>query len=105
MIISGGENVYSTEVEHVLYKHPAILEAAVIGVPHEVWGETVAAVVVPKKGQQINHEELQQFCRKDLAGYKIPRIFYEIDQLPRNTSGKVLKYMLKERLRDMTIKS
>ncbi|MCH6263959.1 MULTISPECIES: class I adenylate-forming enzyme family protein [Neobacillus] len=96
MIISGGENVYSTEVEHVLYKHPDILEAAVIGVPHEVWGETVAAVIVPKEGKQINQEELQQFCREELAGYKIPRIIYQINQLPRNTSGKVLKYQLRE---------
>lgn len=96
MIISGGENVYSTEVEHVLYKHPGILEAAVIGVPHEVWGETVAAVIVPKEGNQITLEALQQFCREELAGYKIPRVLYEIDELPRNASGKILKYQLRE---------
>lgn len=96
MIISGGENVYSTEVEQALYKHPDVLEAAVIGVPHEVWGETVAAVVVPKEGRHIDLEELQAFCRKLLAGYKIPRIIYEIDSLPRNASGKVLKYQLRE---------
>jgi acyl-CoA synthetase (AMP-forming)/AMP-acid ligase II len=96
MIISGGENVYSTEVEQVLYKHPNILEAAVIGIPHEVWGETVAAIVVPKQGKYINQEELQQFCRQQLAGFKIPRVFYELDQLPRNASGKVLKYQLRQ---------
>ncbi|RFU68385.1 class I adenylate-forming enzyme family protein [Bacillus sp. V59.32b] len=96
MIISGGENVYSTEVEQVLYKHPDILEVAVIGIPHEVWGETVAAVIVPKPGKQVNLEELQQFCRQELAGYKIPRVFHEQDQLPRNASGKVLKYQLRE---------
>lgn len=96
MIISGGENVYSTEVEQVLYKHPAILEAAVIGIPHPSWGETVAAVIVLKPGKQINHEELQQFCRKELAGFKIPRVIYEHEQLPRNASGKVLKYQLRE---------
>lgn len=103
MIISGGENVYSTEVEHVLYKHSDILEAAVIGVPHEVWGETVAAVVVPKVGKKLNHDELQQFCREELAGYKVPRVFYEIDELPRNTSGKILKYQLRERFREKTV--
>jgi feruloyl-CoA synthase len=96
MIISGGENVYSTEVEQVLYKHPDILEAAVIGVPHEVWGETVTAVIVPKPEKTINHDELQKFCRTELAGYKVPRIFFEIDQLPRNASGKVLKYQLRQ---------
>lgn len=96
MIISGGENVYSTEVEQVLYKHPDVLEAAVIGIPHEVWGETVAAIVVPKTGKVMDGEELQQFCRKELAGYKIPRVFYESAQLPRNASGKVLKYQLRE---------
>ncbi|MEW9051996.1 MAG: long-chain fatty acid--CoA ligase [Neobacillus sp.] len=96
MIISGGENVYSTEVEQVLYKHPDILEAAVIGIPHEVWGETVAAIVVPKQGKYIKQEELQQFCRQQLAGYKIPRVIYELDQLPRNASGKVLKYQLRQ---------
>ena len=97
MIISGGENVYSTEVEQVLYKHPNILEAAVIGIPHEVWGETVSAVVVAKEGNKIDFNDLQEFCREELASYKIPRIFYEMDQLPRNTSGKILKYQLRER--------
>ncbi|MFE8699646.1 class I adenylate-forming enzyme family protein [Cytobacillus sp. FJAT-54145] len=104
MIISGGENVYSTEVEQTIYKHPAVLEAAVIGVPHEVWGETVAAVVVAKPGQQIDHEELQQFCRQELAGYKIPRIIYEMDQLPRNPSGKVLKYQLRDKYKELATK-
>ncbi|WP_462413712.1 class I adenylate-forming enzyme family protein [Neobacillus sp. Marseille-QA0830] len=104
MIISGGENVYSTEVEHVLYKHPDILEAAVIGVPHEVWGETVAAVIVPKPGRQIDEEELKQYCRQELAGYKIPRIYYQIDQLPRNASGKILKYQLRENFTSTSVK-
>lgn len=96
MIISGGENVYSTEVEQALYRHQDVLEAAVIGVPHEVWGETVAAIVVPKEGKTIDKEELIQFCREHLAGYKIPRLIYESEQLPRNASGKVLKYKLRE---------
>ncbi|WP_077213444.1 class I adenylate-forming enzyme family protein [Bacillus dakarensis] len=103
MIISGGENVYSNEVEHTLYKHPDILEAAVIGVPHEVWGETVAAIIVPKDGKKIDHEELQHFCRQQLAGYKIPRVIYEIDELPRNASGKVLKYQLRQQYQEMAV--
>ncbi len=95
MIISGGENIYSTEVEQALYSHPQILEAAVIGVPHEVWGETVAAVIVPKEGQTVDHEEVKEYCRQSLAGYKVPKILYEMEQLPRNASGKVLKYRLR----------
>jgi acyl-CoA synthetase (AMP-forming)/AMP-acid ligase II len=100
MIISGGENVYSVEVEQVLYAHPQVLEAAVIGVPHEVWGEMVAAVIVPKPGETISLEELQSFCRKWLAGYKIPRAIFFVDRLPRNASGKVLKYQLREAFKD-----
>lgn len=96
MIISGGENVYSTEVEEVLYRHPDVLEVAVIGIPHEIWGETVAAIVVAKEGKTIDPEELIQFCRQQLASYKIPRIIYEMELLPRNASGKVLKYRLRE---------
>ncbi len=100
MIISGGENIYSTEVEQAIYAHPDVLEAAVIGVPHEVWGETVAAIVVMKKDVELNEEEMTGFCRKSLAGYKLPRIFYQVDQLPRNASGKVLKYQLRKQFLD-----
>jgi acyl-CoA synthetase (AMP-forming)/AMP-acid ligase II len=99
MIISGGENVYSTEVEQVLYKHPELLEAAVIGLPDEVWGEKVAAVVVPKPGAQLDHEEIKSFCRKELAGYKVPRIIFEYKEIPKNASGKILKYKLREELK------
>lgn len=94
MIISGGENVYSVEVEQILYAHPQVLEAAVIGVPDEVWGESVAAVIVPKPDESIDFEQLKAFCRTQLAGYKIPRALYIVEQLPRNASGKVLKYQL-----------
>jgi acyl-CoA synthetase (AMP-forming)/AMP-acid ligase II len=103
MIISGGENVYSVEVEQVLYAHPHVLEAAVVGVPHEVWGEMVAAVIVPKPGQTINLEELQMFCRKSLAAYKIPRTIFLVDHLPRNASGKVQKYKLREDLKERNV--
>ncbi|AOV07153.1 class I adenylate-forming enzyme family protein [Sporosarcina ureilytica] len=96
MIISGGENVYSVEVEQVLNSHPKILEAATIGFPDERWGEAVGAVLVLKEGKTIEEEELIAFCRERLAGYKIPRKFVYIDELPRNTSGKILKYQLRE---------
>lgn len=96
MIITGGENVYSQEVEEVLSTHPKILEVAVIGIPHEVWGETVTAVVVLKPGQKLSKEELFDFCKDNLAKYKIPRILKFKDVLPRNALGKVLKRKLRE---------
>ncbi|MFF2876450.1 class I adenylate-forming enzyme family protein [Gottfriedia sp. NPDC057991] len=104
MIISGGENIYSSEVEQILYKHPNILEAAVVGVPDEVWGETVAAVVVAKAGQKLDHNEIIAFCRNELAGYKVPRLIFEYNEIPRNASGKVLKYKLRDELKTSTIR-
>lgn len=101
MIITGGENVYSTEVEHILYRYPDVLEAAVIGVPDDTWGERVAAVVVPKEGKTIDYEELRSFCRQHLAGYKTPTIYFEEKQLLRNASGKVLKYKLRQQISNM----
>jgi acyl-CoA synthetase (AMP-forming)/AMP-acid ligase II len=99
MIISGGENVYSVEVESVLFEHPGILDAAIIGLPDEVWGEAVCAIVVPKEGTVIDEQELRSFCRQKLAGYKVPRRIFIEEQLPRNASGKVLKYQLRQKMR------
>ena len=96
MIISGGENVYSVEVEQVLNSHPLVLEAATIGVPDEKWGEMVAAIIVSKNGEPIDEEEVQRYCKDRLAGYKIPKKFFYSDVLPRNASGKILKYQLRE---------
>jgi len=99
MVISGGENVYPAEVEEVLYRHQKVLEAAVIGVPDEKWGERVHAVVVPKSGEALTHEEIIEWCAGHLAGYKKPRSVGFTDQLPRNAAGKVLKTKLRERYR------
>jgi acyl-CoA synthetase (AMP-forming)/AMP-acid ligase II len=96
MIISGGENIYPAEIEEVLYTHPGILEAAVIGVPDETWGETVKAVVVPKPGAQLTAEEVIAHCTRHLASYKKPRIVEFVEVLPRNAAGKVLKRVLRE---------
>ncbi|MGI9264752.1 MAG: class I adenylate-forming enzyme family protein, partial [Gammaproteobacteria bacterium] len=95
MIVSGGENVYCTEVEEALYKHPGVLEAAVFGVPDEAWGEAVHAVVVPR--DDVAPEELIDFCRQHIAGYKLPKaITLSADELPKSGPGKILKRELRE---------
>jgi acyl-CoA synthetase (AMP-forming)/AMP-acid ligase II len=91
MIVSGGENVYPREIENALFEHPDIADAAVIGVPSVKWGETILGFVVPREGKAIAVDDLIEFCRDRLAGYKVPRLFEFVDQLPRNASGKVLK--------------
>jgi fatty-acyl-CoA synthase len=96
MIISGGENVYPAEVESVLFKHPAIAEIAVIGEPHETWGECVVAVAALKPGRSLDLEELRAFAGESLARYKLPRRLEIMSALPRNTVGKVLKFELRK---------
>lgn len=96
MIVTGGENVYCTEVEEVLYKFPAILEAAVFGVPDEKWGEAVWAVIVPRPGSEIEVEAVLGFCRINIASYKVPKgIDVQTDPLPKSGPGKVLKRELR----------
>ena len=98
MIVTGGENVYSTEVEAVIYMHPAIKEAAVIGVPDADWGESVHACVTLRDKCLITPEELIEFCRKHLASYKVPRSVEIITgELPKGGTGKILKKQLRER--------
>ncbi|MHB1419187.1 MAG: long-chain-fatty-acid--CoA ligase [Bacillota bacterium] len=96
MIISGGENIYPAEVEAAIHINPKVLEAAVIGVPDEKWGESVKAVVVLKYGEAMTGDELIDFCTQHLARYKRPRSVDFIDALPRNPSGKVLKTELRK---------
>jgi fatty-acyl-CoA synthase len=97
MIISGAENVYPAEVENVLYGNPAVLEAAVIGVPHPRWGETVVAVVALRDGMTASADELIAWCGQHLAGYKRPRRVELVERLPRSTMHKVLKEELRAR--------
>ncbi|HKP18927.1 MAG TPA: long-chain-fatty-acid--CoA ligase [Gaiellaceae bacterium] len=96
MIISGGENVFPREVEDVLYAHPAVLEAAVIGVPDATWGESPRAIVVCRAEAEVAQQELIDFCRDRLAHYKCPRSVEFRDELPKTPSGKVLKRALRE---------
>jgi fatty-acyl-CoA synthase len=99
MVISGGMNVYPAEIETVLLTHPAIREAAVVGVPDEKWGEALVAFVTPHDGAELpSDEELVAFLKKSLAGYKVPRRFERIAELPRNPTGKVLKRDLQTRV-------
>jgi acyl-CoA synthetase (AMP-forming)/AMP-acid ligase II len=94
MIIRGGNNIACTDVEAVLYEHPSVLEAAVVAVPHDVLGEDVGAAVVLKDGAGTSPEELREFCAERLSDYKVPRVIWFLDELPRNPTGKVLKHEL-----------
>ncbi len=94
MIISGGENIYSIEVERVLAEHPAVVDVAIIGVPDEKWGEVVKAVV--QLEGEADEKELIAFCRERLAAYKCPKTVDIKDELPRNPTGKILKKDLRK---------
>lgn len=97
MIKSGGENVASREVEEQIFTHPKVAEVAVLGLPHPRWIEAVVAVIVPREGMTLTQEELDTFCRDGLAGYKRPKHFAIVSELPKNASGKILKRDLRIR--------
>jgi fatty-acyl-CoA synthase len=96
VIISGGENVSSPEIEDALYQHPAVLECAVIGVPHEKWGETPKGLVVLRPGHEAGEAELLAFCRERLAHFKCPTSIEFVSELPRTATGKLQKFRLRE---------
>lgn len=96
MIITGGENVYSAEVENALAQHPAVAACAVIGVPDPQWGERVHAVVVLQPGQSVTDDELREHCKTLIANYKVPRSAAFVDALPMSGAGKILKRELRE---------
>jgi acyl-CoA synthetase (AMP-forming)/AMP-acid ligase II len=102
MILSGGENIASPEVERALYEHPAVREAAVVGVPDQRWGEVPKAFVVLIEDGGAGAEELIEFCRTRLARFKVPKYVEFVAELPRNPSGKVLKRELRETQPDRT---
>lgn len=96
MVVSGGENIYPMEIENVISKHPAVSDVAVIGVPDNKFGEALLAFVVLNNEQTLTLEEMIEFCRNEIAGYKIPRQLQLIEELPRNPSGKILKKELRK---------
>jgi acyl-CoA synthetase (AMP-forming)/AMP-acid ligase II len=99
MIISGGENVYPSEIENLLGRYPGVKDVAVIGVPHDKWGEAVHAVVVMHEGWSATEAEVLAWCRDKVAGYKRPRsiAFIEESAMPRTATGKILHRVLRER--------
>lgn len=98
MIVTGGQNVFSAEVEQVLIAHPAVADCTVIGLPDEKWGEAVTAVIVKKPGVEVTESDIITFCKEEMAGFKIPKkvIWYE-GTIPRTPTGKVTKYVLIEK--------
>ncbi|WP_100523887.1 acyl-CoA synthetase [Mycobacteroides abscessus] len=97
MVVTGGENVYSAEVENALAKHPAVAACAVIGIPDEQWGERVHAVVVKQAQSECCDGDLQEHCREHIANYKVPRSFEFVDELPLSAAGKILKRVLRQK--------
>ncbi|HEX2097201.1 MAG TPA: long-chain fatty acid--CoA ligase [Solirubrobacterales bacterium] len=91
LIIRGGYNVYPREVEEVLYEHPKVREAAVVGIPHDEWGEEIGAAVVPHEGEELSAEEVSSYVKERIAAYKYPRVVWFLDALPKGPPGKILK--------------
>jgi fatty-acyl-CoA synthase len=96
VIISGGENISSQEVEKVIMEHPSVLEVCVVGVPNQRWGEVPKAFVVPRPGAEVTGEEIIQFCRSRIAHFKAPK-YVQFGELPKTATGKIQKYVLRER--------
>jgi fatty-acyl-CoA synthase len=97
VVISGGENISSIEVEAALLRHPAILEAAVVGMPHPTWGESPHAFVVLHEGAQVTDSGLREFAREVLAHFKVPTAYHFVSELPKTATGKIQKFVLRGR--------
>jgi acyl-CoA synthetase (AMP-forming)/AMP-acid ligase II len=101
VIIRGGNNVHAADVEHAILTHPAVLEAGVVGLPHDVLGEDVVAAVVLLAGHEVTGDELRAHCTAMLADYKVPRRWYFVTELPRNATGKIVKPELRRQLGEL----
>jgi fatty-acyl-CoA synthase len=97
MVIRGGENIYPREVEEFLYRHPKVLDVQCVGVPDAQYGEELCAILILKPGMRIGAQEIQDFCRGEIAHYKIPRYVQVVDAFPMTVTGKVQKFALRER--------
>jgi fatty-acyl-CoA synthase len=97
MVIRGAENLFPTEIEHVLIRHPKVADVQVLGVPDTFFGEELLAVVIPKAGEQVMEQELRDYCRGQISHQKIPRYFQFMESFPLTASGKVQKFVLRER--------
>jgi fatty-acyl-CoA synthase len=97
MIIRGGENVYPREIEEFLYTHPAVQDVAVIGVPDERYGEAVMAWVITREGSSLDGDEVRDFCRDQIAHFKVPKYIEPIEEFPMTVTGKVQKFKLREK--------
>jgi len=100
IVISGGENISTVEVEGVIYRHPAVLEAAVVAMPHDKWGETPCAFVTLKDGAQATAEDIVLFCREHLAGFKVPHHII-FAALPKTSTGKIQKFVLRDQAKSL----
>ncbi|MCW3066043.1 MAG: long-chain fatty acid--CoA ligase, partial [Solirubrobacterales bacterium] len=96
-------HIFPAEIEDVLRRHPSVADVAVIGVPHERWGETVCAVIEPHVGAVVDEQEIVAYCAERLAGYKKPTTVRVVDELPRTVSGKAQKFLLRERFGETTV--
>ena len=101
VVKSGGENVSTVEVESLIFDHPKVADATIVGLPHPRWIEAVTAFVVPKQGESITEEEIIQFCKQNLAGYKVPKKVVVLNEIPKNPSGKVLKKDIRNQFKDL----
>ncbi|KAL8514523.1 hypothetical protein ACS0TY_013577 [Phlomoides rotata] len=101
IIICGGENLSSVEVEGVLYTHPAVNEAAVVGRPDKYWGETMCAFISSKEGEKSTEKEMREFCKARLPLYMVPRTVVFNEELPKTSTGKVQKYLLRDMANDL----
>jgi fatty-acyl-CoA synthase len=100
MVIRGGENIYPREIEEFLYSHPAVNDVAVVGVPDERYGEELMAWITPRAGEEVNEEDVREYCRGRIAHYKVPRYVRFVDELPMTVTGKVQKFKLREAATD-----
>jgi fatty-acyl-CoA synthase len=96
MIIRGGENIYPREIEEFLYTHPEISDVQVYGVPDEKYGERVAAAIIKREGSSLTAEDIKEYCRENIAGYKVPEYVDFVEEYPMTASGKIQKYKLRE---------